>query len=669
MKFPPIRPTSSPLAARLDTTVFSRREALTLGGAAVLGTALLLSSGGGSAFAAPPSATLTPWAEADKIVKSIQRPRIPGRSVSLLDFGAVGDGATDCSAAFRNGIAALSGKGGGRLIVPAGTYLTGPIHLESRIDLHVEKGATILFTTDPAAYLPVVLTRFGGVECMSYSPFIYAYGKQDIAITGQGVIDGQASTTAWWPLTGKAEDGWLPGMPTSNDGGALDAMAEAGVPVAERVFGDGFYMRPTLIQPYNCERVLISGVTTHRAPNWQLNPVLCTDVTIENVTASSHGPNNDGCDPESCNRVLITGCTFDTGDDCIAIKAGKNADGRRVNVPSQNIVIQNCEFFDGHGAITIGSEMSGGVRNVYARDNRCDSKNLNEGIRLKTNSMRGGFITDVHVRNMTIEQVGNSVLIVDFFYAEGAGHGFNPVVKNITLQDVRVGKATYPLYAVGYPDDIISGISYTNVLVDTASRAAVAKYTEDVTFSNVWVNGAKTEPPKPFANLAAAFNNVGTGTAAAPGNLDGSGRYLTRDSLAAAGLTPGATITHGAYSFTWPAAAVGQNDNVAVGGQTVLLGGSGTQLGLLGLGTHGNQSGSVTVAYTDGTTSSGTIAFTDWWSTAPKAGDEAVASAMSSDNHAVGIFCASIPLTSGKTIASVELPANANIHLFDLAIG
>ncbi|NNC12526.1 glycoside hydrolase family 28 protein [Planctomonas sp. JC2975] len=650
----------------------SRREALALGGASFLGAVTLLAVGSESAFGDVQhgSTPVTPWPEAEKIIASVKKPRIPGRTRSVTEFGGVGDGTTDNTEAFRAGISALSAKGGGRLTVPAGTYLTGAIHLESRIDLHVEEGARILFSTDPAAYLPVVLTRFGGEECMSFSPFIYAYGKTDIAITGTGVIDGQASTTAWWPYTGSTSWGWQPGMPTSDaDGAALDAMAESGVPVAQRVFGDGHYMRPTLIQPYNCQRVLISGVTTHRTPNWQLNPVLCTDVTIENVTASSHGPNNDGCDPESCNRVLITGCTFDTGDDCIAIKAGKNADGRRVNVPSQNIVIQQCEFFDGHGAITIGSEMTGGVRNVYARDNRCDSKNLNEGIRLKTNSMRGGFITDVHVRNMTIEEVADAVLIVDFFYGEGAGHGFNPVVKNISLQDVRVGTASYPLYAVGYPDDLITNISLTNVLVDTAKRSSVSKYTDNVTFTNVWVNGQKTEPPKPFATLADAFNDIGTGTAASPGNLDGSGRYLTRDSLAAAGLTPGAAVTHGALTYTWPTAAAGSNDNVAAGDETILLSGSGSTLGLLGLATHGNQSGTLTVNYSDGTADTATVAFSDWWHPVPSAGDEPVAGAMSSDNHAVGIFSFGVPLAAGKTVASVELPANANIHVFDLAIG
>jgi len=662
----------------------TRREALTIGGVALAGTAVALAAGGsGSAFGdvrksdvQHGSMPVTPWHKAEHIARTVRQPRIPHRSRSVTDFGAVGDGKTDCTKAFKNGIAALARRGGGRLVVPAGTYLTGAIHLESRIDLHVEKGATILFTTDPNAYLPVVLTRFGGEECMSFSPFIYAYEKHDIAITGEGVIDGQASNTAWWPYAGKASFGWKKGMPTSDaDSAALDAMVESGVPVKDRVFGAGHYMRPILIQPYRCDRVLISGVTTHRTPNWQLNPVLCTDVTVKNVTTSSHGPNNDGCDPESCNRVLISGCTFDTGDDCIAIKAGKNADGRRINVPCQNVVIEQCEFFDGHGAITIGSEMTGGVRHVYARDNRCDSKDLGEVVRLKTNSMRGGFITDVHVRDLTVESVNDALLIVDFFYGEGAGHGFNPTVKNITLDNVRVGKATYPLYSVGYADDHISDITFTNVLVADAARASVSKYTDGVTFKNVVVNGKKVEPPKPFPNIAAAYNDVGTGTSASPGDLDGSGDYLTRSSLATAGLTPGASVKHGDFTFTWPASAVGENDNVATGDETILLSGSGSSLGFLGLATHGNQSGTVTINYADGSSASSTLAFTDWWKTTASAGDEVVATANSvgdgpsGDGHTVGIFCASVPLSSGKTVESVELPANSNMHIFDLKIG
>jgi polygalacturonase len=654
------------------TTTFNRRQVLVLGGASVLGAFALASCRRQSAFAdvASSSAHLTPWAQADRIAASVMRPRIPQRARAVTEFGAVGDGVTDCTDAFRQGIAALDAVGGGRLTVPPGTYLTGAIHLESRIELHVAKDATILFSTDPDAYLPVVLTRFGGEECMSFSPFIYAYGKHDIAITGEGVIDGQASTTAWWPYTGKSQWGWQSGMPTSDaDSASLDAMVEAGVPVEDRVFGAGHYMRPILIQPYNCQRVLISGVTTHRTPNWQLNPVLCTDVTVENVTASSHGPNNDGCDPDSCDRVLISGCTFDTGDDCIAIKAGKNADGRRINVPSQNIVIQGCEFLDGHGAITIGSEMTGGVRNVYARDNRCDSPNLNEGVRLKTNSMRGGFITDLHVRNLTIGSVTDAVLNIDFTYGEGAGYPYNPTVRNITLEDITVGKATYPVYAAGYSNDHIVGISLTNVVVESAKRASVVKYCDDVTFTNVVVNGQQVQPPQPFASIAAAYNDIGTGTADAPGNLDGSGRYLTRDSLAAAGLTPGATVQHGAFSFTWPSAVAGGDDNVAASDETVLFTGSGAAIGFLGLACHGNQTGSVTVNYSDGSAATSSLAFSDWWHTTPSAGDEAVASAMSSDGHAVGIFCASLPLAVGKSVISVELPADANIHLFDMAIG
>jgi polygalacturonase len=437
-----------------------------------------------------------PWDRADRIIRSINRPRIPARSVSLTDFGAVGDGVTDCRQAFKDAIAGLAATSGGRVVVPPGRYLTGAIHLESRIELHVEEGATILFSTDTAAYLPVVFTRDGGIECMNYSPFIYAYGKHDIAITGKGVLDGQASNEHWWPWAGKTQFGWKPGMPTATaDGAALEDMANRGVPVEQRIMGDGHYIRPSFIEPYNCERVLISGVTVHNTPNWQIHPVLCTDVIVEDVVASSHGPNNDGCDPESCTMVLIQGCTFDTGDDCIAVKAGKNTDGRRLNAPSEDIVIQNCEFLMGHGAITIGSEMTGGVRNLFARDCTVDSTELNEGVRLKTNSLRGGFIEDVHVKNVTMKQVSDAMLLVDFSYGEGAGHGFNPVVRNITLENVTVGTAKYPVYAVGYADDHITGISLRNIRVDKAANASVIQNCDDVSFEDVVVNGAPVTAP------------------------------------------------------------------------------------------------------------------------------------------------------------------------------
>jgi polygalacturonase len=645
----------------------TRRQLLTTGGLAAAGTVLGLLSPRAPAGATPAGAGRD---EADRIVRTTLRPRIPARQVRLTAFGAVGDGATDCTAAFAAAIAALARSGGGRLVVPPGRYLTGAIHLDSHIDLHVQRDATIAFRTDPAAYLPVVHTRDGGIECLNYSPFVYAYGKHDIALTGEGTLDGQASNQYWWPWAGKTQFGWQPGMPTgAADGTLLGSQADQGVPVAQRVYGDGHYLRPQFIQPYRCDRVLISGVTLHNTPNWQMNPVLCGNVTVENVTASSLGPNNDGCDPESCDHVVIQGCTFETGDDCIAVKAGKNADGRRVDRPSQNIVIQDCEFLAGHGAITIGSEMTGGVRNVYARRCRADSLNLNQGLRLKTNSARGGFIENVHVTDVKIEKLADSAVLIDFFYAEGPGHGFNPVVRDIHIDGLMVGSTGYPIYAVGYPDDLITGITWRDSIVEHASRASVVRYCDGVTFDNLYVNGAPATVPAVLPDLAAAFDNTATGDAAHPGDLDGGGRWYTRDSLAAAGLAPGAAVSHGGVTFAWPATAPGVPDNVAAGDQLVALAGTGSRLALLGAGTHGNQSGTVYLTYTDGTTSSGTVAFTDWWANHAAVGDELVASATSNEGHPVGVYFCSVALTAGKTLASVELPANANLHLFAIAIG
>jgi len=255
---------------------------------------------------------------------------------------------------------------------------------------------------------------------MNYSPFIYALDQNDIAITGQGTLDGQAGRAHWWPWKGSADFGWTAGSPNYNVARQrLLAMAENGTHVSQRTFGDGDHLRPNFIQPYRCKRVLIEGVTIVNSPMWEIHPVLCTNVTIRGVTIDSHGPNNDGIDPESCRDVLIERCIFDTGDDCIAIKSGRNADGRHINVPSENIVIRNCEMRDGHGGVTIGSEISGGCWNVFAHDCRMDSPQLDRALRLKNNAMRGGLLHSIYMRDVTVGQVSDSILSIDFSYEEG----------------------------------------------------------------------------------------------------------------------------------------------------------------------------------------------------------------------------------------------------------
>src|SRR5215510_1560281 len=292
-----------------------------------------------------------PWQTVfPSILGRIEPPRFPKRTLYLNRFGAKSDGRTDCTAAFHAAIDQCSKAGGGRVVVPAGTYLTGPIHLKSDVNLEVSRGATIKFSQNPKDYLPAVFTRWEGVELFNYSPFIYAFEQQNIAITGKGTLDGQSNNEHWWPWNGRAQYGWKEGMGQQRpDRNALFKMAEDGVPVSDRIFGEGHYLRPQFIQPYRCQNVLIDGVTIQNSPMWEIHPVLCRNVVVQNVKINSHGPNNDGCDPESCTDVLIKDCHFSTGDDCIAIKSGRNADGRRLNVPTENIIVQGCQMEDGHG--------------------------------------------------------------------------------------------------------------------------------------------------------------------------------------------------------------------------------------------------------------------------------------------------------------------------------
>jgi unsaturated rhamnogalacturonyl hydrolase len=357
------------------------------------------------------------WTQTAEILARIKPPVIPARDFSIMDYGAAADGKSDSSAAIAKAIAAASAAGGGRVVVPAGAYLTGPIHLRSRIELHLEGGATLKFKTDPAAYLPVVRTFFEGMECYNYSPLIHAFEAEDVAITGDGVLDGQAANDNWWAWKGNKEDGWKSGMPNQLPARKrLGEMTAAGTPVADRRFGEGHYLRPGFIEPFKCRNVLIQGVRILRSPMWEIHPVLCTNVIVRGVHISSHGPNNDGCDPEACRDVLIEDCVFDTGDDCIAIKSGRNNDGRRIGIPSENIIIGRCTMKDGHGGVTIGSEISGGCRNVFVEDCVMDSPNLDRAIRFKSNAVRGGVVENIFVRNVKVGTVADAALQIDFLY-------------------------------------------------------------------------------------------------------------------------------------------------------------------------------------------------------------------------------------------------------------
>jgi polygalacturonase len=257
-------------------------------------------------------------------------------------------------------------------------------------------------------------------------------------------------------------------------------MGQNDVSVNDRIFGDGSCLRPNFVQFYRCRNVLIEDVTIHNSPMWMIHPVLCTNVTVRGVSLVSHGPNNDGGDPESSHDVLIEDCFFDTGDDCIAVKSGRNRDGRRIGAPSENIIVRHCRMKDGHGGVTIGSEASGGVRNVFAENCNMDSPNLERALRLKTNSVRGGFIENVFMRNVTVGQVSDAVLRINLFYEEGDAGQFPPGVRNIEMTNVTSRKSKYALYLRGYQHSPLRHIRISHCSFENAALPDVIENVEDL---------------------------------------------------------------------------------------------------------------------------------------------------------------------------------------------
>ena len=430
------------------------------------------------------------WQQADAIIADIAPTQFARRDFLITEYGAKSAAGFDSSAAISAAIAACAAAGGGRVVVPAGLYNTGPIHLKSNVNLHLQKDALLSFYPEPDRYLPAVHTRWEGVELMGYSPLIYAFEQENIAITGEGILEGNGSNTHWWPWKGKwKHTPWLLDAKTdqSNTRNPLFAMAEQGVPVAERVFADN-YLRPPFIQPYRCKRVLIEGVTIRNSPFWLINPVLSEDVIVRGINCISHGPNSDGCNPESSNRVLIENCLFDTGDDCIALKSGRNNDGRRLAVPVQNVVIQDCIMRAGHGGVVLGSEISGGARNIFARRCRMSSPDLERGIRVKTNSVRGGLIENIYIRDIDIGEVKDAI-VINFYYEEGDAGVHLPLVKNLHISHLRVQKAQRAFLLRGFERAPISSVSLHHVQFNRTGSLGVLENVAQIDAVDLTLNG------------------------------------------------------------------------------------------------------------------------------------------------------------------------------------
>ncbi len=442
----------------------------------------------------------TGWDAVPEILARIKAPQFPARDFPITDYGAKGDGTTDCTEAVGQAIAACNAAGGGRVVVSGGVFLTGPVHLKSNVNLNIAEGTTLKFTADKTKF-PIVLARYEGVEVMNYSPLIYALDQENIAVSGKGTLDGSASNAEgnWWGRGGGARGGFGgrgAGGPGGGPGGR-GAGAGRGAPAEPA----GPYagppqrrLRPNFWVPFRCKNVLIEDVTIINSPMWELNPVYCTNVTVRGVQIHCHGPNNDGCDPDSSKDVLIENCVFDTGDDCIAIKSGKDADGRRVNVPSENIIIRNCTMMDGHGGVVMGSENSGGVRNVFAENCKMDSPNLERALRLKTNSGRGGFHENVFFRNIEVGRVSDSILTIDLVYGGVQDGPYPPNVRNVLMENVTVKSAPRVLSILGTPKSVVENVRIANSKFTGIEGPDRLVNSGTVTYQNVIIEEA---PPKP----------------------------------------------------------------------------------------------------------------------------------------------------------------------------
>ena len=459
------------------------------------------------------------WDEAKyrQIEQSIREPQFADRAFPITKYGANTEApAAKNQKAIQKAIDQCSKKGGGRVIVPAGQkYLTAAIQLKDGVNLVVEEGAVLEFVFEPELY-PIVETSWEGLECFNLSPCVYAFKAKDIAITGKGTIDGGGSNDTWWPWNGNPHYGWKEGIISQRAGSRARLLknGEDGVPMynekgertPERCFGPQDGLRPQLVSFNKCEGILLEDVTLLRSPFWVIHPLHSTDITVRRVKMINDGPNGDGCDPECCDRVLIEDCFFNTGDDCIAIKSGRNRDGRERNMASKNIIIRNCEMKNGHGGVVIGSEISGGCQNVFAHDCVMDSPELERVLRIKTNSCRGGIIENINMKDVKVGVCKESVLKInlDYEHNEVCCRGNYPTVRNIYMENVTSEQSKYGVQIIGLDEDTyVYDVNVKNCKFNgVQSGNFKSGKTRNISFDNLFINGSLVLDEMPYKHYS-----------------------------------------------------------------------------------------------------------------------------------------------------------------------
>lgn len=387
--------------------------------------------------------------------------KFPTKDFFITDFGA--SASNDNTSAINYAINACCDEGGGRVIIPRGIWFTGPIHLKSNVNLHLEAGAILRFSDDPEKYLPAVKSSWEGMECLNYSPLIYAFECKNIAITGNGIIQPDMKNwTTWFERT----DAHLLALKN------LYNMMSTGAPVEERNMAVGEnHLRPHLIQFNRCQNILLDGIIIRESPFWTIHMFLCDNGIVRNLDVKAHGNNNDGIDLEMSSNFLIEDCIFDQGDDAIVIKSGRNHDGWRLNKPSQNIVIRNCEVLKGNTLLGIGSELSAGIQNIYLHNCKTPQQ-VYRLLQIKTNHRRGGFVKNVFMDNIQVDKIRYQLLDIDtdvFYQWKDLVQTYDTVITsidNITIRNIQCNEVSMIYDLKGDSRNPIGTVNLYNIHVD-----------------------------------------------------------------------------------------------------------------------------------------------------------------------------------------------------------
>jgi polygalacturonase len=408
-----------------------------------------------------------------------ERPTFPDRTFDIRAYGATeaaasGEMITD---AVHRTIEAAHAAGGGTVLIPAGEWLSGPIHLMSNINLHVAEGAVVRFSTNREDYLPVVRQRHEGVEALNYSPLIYAAGVRNVALTGRGVLDAQGQP--WWD--------WY-----RQHGPPPRAIASA-VPLSRRDFGKGSGMegmRPNFVVFLDAENVLVEGITLNDSPMWNVHLIYTTNAIVRDVTVNSlEAPNGDGIVIDSSQDVLVEYNTLRTGDDAVVLKSGLNEEGLAINIPTENVVIRNFEAIDvrtGSGGVVFGSESSGGIRNIYVHDALFDGSD--RGIRFKTERGRGNVIENIFIRDIRMRNITYEAINVNTFYTGPRAQGPSPLIRNLHIRDIEVDGVPTGISFIGLPEKWLENVTLENIVINNAERGARFTRVKGLALRNITVN-------------------------------------------------------------------------------------------------------------------------------------------------------------------------------------